>query len=192
MKVRLHSLLWVCLCSSVAWASAEAAGEASEPSVFSGTLGDALWTVVAFFVLLFALGKYAWGPLLATLNERRTQIEGQIKSAEEARRKAEAILGQSEQKGQELLKEILTQAQAQQKQLLAKAQDEVNALKRKTMQDIDNAQVTARQQMWKEVGAVVQELTSHVLGRQVTPEDNERLLHDAIAKIKTEGAGRGK
>ena len=46
--------------------------------MFSGSLGDALWTVVAFFILLFVLGKYAWRPLLATLNERRAQIEGQI------------------------------------------------------------------------------------------------------------------
>jgi len=191
MKVRNHILLWVCLCSSVAWASAEVSGDAAEPSIFSGTLGDALWTVVTFFVLLFVLGKYAWRPLLATLDERRNQIEGQIQAAEKARRKAEAILGESEHKGQALLKEVSDQAQAQQKQLLAKAQDEVNALKRKAMQDIDNAQVSARQQMWKEAGAVVQELTGHVLGRQVTPEDNDRLIAEAVAKIKSEGAARG-
>lgn len=190
MKVRVL-ILWVCVFASVAWASGDAAGEATEPSVFSGTLGDALWTVVAFFTLLFVLGKFAWRPLLATLNERRDQIEGQIKSAEESRKKAEAMLSESEQRGQALVKETLEQAQAQQKRILEQAQEEVNALKRKAMQDIENAQAAAKGQLWKEAGLVVQEISSHVLGRQVTPEDNERLIHDAIAAIQTKEASRG-
>jgi hypothetical protein len=61
------------LAASAALAAAgPAAGEAPEATnnVFAGDIGNALWTVLIFGLVLVVLGKYAWGPLLAGLQAR--------------------------------------------------------------------------------------------------------------------------
>ncbi|MGH9465246.1 MAG: hypothetical protein ACRD0X_06330, partial [Thermoanaerobaculia bacterium] len=52
-----------------------AAARATEPvhegggdvNLFAGDVGNAVWTVTIFLLVVFVLGKYAWGPLLAAL-----------------------------------------------------------------------------------------------------------------------------
>jgi len=69
-------------------AQAEAAGELSP---FSGGFGDALWTIIAFVVLLVVLRKLAWKPILAALNTRQENIEKQITDADETRKEPSAF-----------------------------------------------------------------------------------------------------
>src|SRR5580765_7647146 len=76
---------------------AEAAGghEAS-PSLFSGDLGNAIWTLVIFFLLLGVLGKFAWKPLLSVLQNREKFIQESLASAKHDREAAEARLKEYE------------------------------------------------------------------------------------------------
>ena len=74
-------------------ASEEAvAEEHGTPSVFEGYYGEAIWTLVWFFVLLVVLWKFAWKPLLAGLTGRQEYIEKQISDAEKTRAEAKKVL----------------------------------------------------------------------------------------------------
>ena len=46
--------------------------------------GLAIWTIVTFLVLAWALRKFAWGPLLKALDERRATIEKSVDDAKKA------------------------------------------------------------------------------------------------------------
>ena len=58
------------------------ASEGGAVGPFEGNVGNAVWTLVVFALVVFVLGKFAWGPILAGLTEREKFIR---QSLEEAR-----------------------------------------------------------------------------------------------------------
>lgn len=183
---RFDAVIVSVMLASLTWASAAEHGGEAEISLFSGTFADALWTVIAFVVLLLVLGKYAWGPLLKTLNARQQQIEQHLKTAHESRKRAETLLDEYKQKGDALLQEAAAQAHAHQKQAQEKMQQEMAALRSSAAEDIENAKAAAMDQLWREAGDMVLKLGSQVLERTLNQEDNRRLVNEAVTQLREE------
>lgn len=80
----------IILCMPVFAAEGELAAE--RPGIFSGSIADAIWTVIAFVILVSVLGKLAWKPLLAGLKAREERIRQEIMNAENARHLADKAL----------------------------------------------------------------------------------------------------
>ena len=60
--------------------AAEAAehGEAGGGGPFAGDIGNALWTLLIFGLVVFILGRFAWGPILKGLQSREDFIRESI------------------------------------------------------------------------------------------------------------------
>ena len=71
---------------------AAAHGEGGAISPFAGDFGNALWTLVVFAVLLWVLGRYAWGPVLRGLQGREQFIRAALEEAKRDRDQAEERL----------------------------------------------------------------------------------------------------
>src|SRR5206468_12271832 len=87
-------LLWatglaLALSALPALAAEEAAG-GGDVSPFSGDVGTALWTLVIFGIVIFVLGKFAWGPVLNILQSRETFVRDSLDAASAKREEAEA------------------------------------------------------------------------------------------------------
>ena len=190
---RITAMVWVLLvaCNS-ALASAEAAAEksGSGTNIFEGSGADALWTVVAFGLLVAILGKFAWKPLLAALKAREDHIHAQITDAEATRRAAERMLDEHKQQAQALLQRVNEQSLKMERDILDKAKEEANMMKQKAQGDIEYARSAAAQQLWEQAGDMLLAVSTEVLGRTVTAQDNQRLIDEAIEKLRQEEAGR--
>jgi len=73
--------------------------------------GLSFWTLVVFGILVFILGKYAWGPILAAVDAREKGIQAALDEAAEQNQEAETLL--------EKYKENLADARRQANELLA-------------------------------------------------------------------------
>jgi len=186
-KIALFCIVVIPLFCGIAWAQHAPEGEAAEPSLFSGTFGDALWTVIAFVVLLIVLGKVAWRPLLNGLNARQGHIEQQLKSAEDSRVKAEHMLEDSKHQGLTVVREATEQAQRHQQQMAEKTREETLTIRRRAHEEIESARATAMDDLWKQTGDIVLHVGSEVLGRALTAQDNQRLIDEAVARIRQNG-----
>jgi F-type H+-transporting ATPase subunit b len=177
--------------AGTAWAAhgtetgAEAAAEGG--GLFSGSIGDSLWTVVAFVVLLLVLGKFAWKPLLNNLIARQTHIENQLKSADESRRRAEQMLEDHRQQAVALLQQATEQAQRHQQEVAEKTRQEALAIRRRAQEEIESARAAAIEELWRQTGEIVQRVGTEVLGRALTEKDNERLIRDAVSRVRQGG-----
>ncbi|HLA69270.1 MAG TPA: F0F1 ATP synthase subunit B, partial [Bacteroidota bacterium] len=58
--------------------------------------GLSIWTTVVFVLLVLVLGKFAWKPLLKTLQDREKSIRDSLEQAERARAEAAELLKQNE------------------------------------------------------------------------------------------------
>ena len=54
-------------------------------SLLTPHLGFFVWTIVAFVVVLLLLKKFAWKPILKSLNEREGNIANSIAAAEKVK-----------------------------------------------------------------------------------------------------------
>jgi F-type H+-transporting ATPase subunit b len=193
MQNRLFCILLVMPYVCAAALGAPAQAEAEELSPFSGTFGDAVWTVIAFLVLLVVLWKWAWKPVLAGLNARQDHIEKQITDAEQTRKEAELVLAEyrtklehAESEGKGIIASHVTKAQQEAKEIVTGAREKTEALILKAEADIKRAHSEAQAELFDEAGEMVLRLGREILGRAISDEDNQKLISEAVARLKQE------
>ena len=173
-----------------------AAEAEQEPGPFSGTPEDAIWTVAAFFLLLLLLWKFVWKRLLAGLNERQEHISKQIKDAEDTSKEAKEVLSDyrskvagAEEEGKGIVARHKEKAEQDAKEIISLARDKADAVKVKAEADIIKAQQKAQAELLDEAGDIVLKLGGDVLGRAIKGEDTQRLVDNAVQRLKDESDG---
>jgi len=171
---------------------AEAAehGQAS-PSLFGGDFGTAIWTLVIFILLLIVLGKFAWGPLLRTLQNREQFIRESLESAKAEREQAEARLREyTEQlrKAQAEAGAILDQGRREAELLKRRIQDEARseaeALLARARREITLARDTAVKELYDLTADLAVDVAARLVRRELSEDDHRRLVQEAIGEIQ--------
>ena len=138
-------------------------------------LGLWVWTLVAFFIVLIILRKYAWKPIIKSLQEREQTIADSIATAE--RVKAEMAQLQSENeallaKAREERAEMLKDAKVTRDKIIAEAKEQAKEEANKIMADvqlsINNQKMAAITEVKNQIGSLVIEMSEKVLRRELT------------------------
>ncbi len=165
--------------------------EAESNGIFSGTLGDSLWTIIWFIVLIFVLKRFAWRYILEGLKTREEHIAKEIDDAKKTHQDAQIKLKeyqdrilQVDQEGAEIAKKYMARAQNEARALVDKTQSENEATRKRAQQEIEYAKLKAKAELMGNIGDMVFGLSSEVLGRSVSNEDNKKLIDDAVATFK--------
>lgn len=170
-----------------------AAAEGGGNNPFAGDVGNALWTLVIFLLVVFLLGKFAWGPLLRGLQAREEFIRSSLEQAKRDREAAEARLAEYEAKlaaARTEATEILEKARRDGEALRRRLQEEAQAESRQTIErarrEVSLATETAKREIHDYAGELAVAVAERVLAREIGAADHERLIADAITAI-----GRG-
>lgn len=89
--------------------------------------GDVVVQLISFLLLLWAIKKFAWGPLMKMMKDREEFVSNEIDNAEKSRLEAAKLL--EEQRA--LLKEARTDAQ----ELIDRAKQQADAQRETIMDD---------------------------------------------------------
>jgi F-type H+-transporting ATPase subunit b len=169
--------------------AAEGAGEAP-PSLFAGDIGNSVWTILIFGLVLAVLAKYAWGPILSTLQARESFIHEALAKAKRDRDEAEARLKQYEERlagaraeASAIVEEGRRDADVVRHRIEAVAKAEADKMVERARREIHLATVTATRELYELSARLATSMAEHVLRRELTPEDHERLISDAIEAI---------
>jgi F-type H+-transporting ATPase subunit b len=141
-----------------------------------------IWTIITFLVLLALLAKFAWKPLLAALDDRQSSIRIHAESAKllaEARREASEIVSRSR-----------SDADRFREEMKQKARDEATALMRNAERQIELETTRAVQQIRQEAVDLSVGIASKLLQRNVSKEDNERLIEETFKQLETSRVAR--
>ncbi len=168
----------------------EVSNSGTDRGIFSGTFADAVWTMAAFVVLLLVLGSTAWKPMLKALKNREERIKQQLDTADITRKQAESMLDDYKQQGLQIVEKATEQARQLEKTAIEKAGQEAIAMKSKAHGDIEYLQLAASQKLWQQAGDMLLTISSKILGRAVTHEDNQRLICEAVKKLEEEQSGK--
>jgi F-type H+-transporting ATPase subunit b len=145
---------------------------------------------ISFAIVIFLLKKFAFGPIQEMLEKRRERIiagEEKLKRIEKQLAESEATTAAAIAKANEDALRLITEAKegaaafseqksqeaiAQAKQILAKAEAAGNA---------DRERIST--ELKREFGRLVAATTSHVTGKILTPEDQNRINEEALSKV---------
>lgn len=183
--------------SGRAWAeAAEAAGGHEEPGLFTGDIGNVIWTVVIFLLLLAVLSKYAWRPMLDALQRReqfiRETLETARKEREEAARRlaeyqemmarskqeAQAILEQGRRDAEQVRQRLHQQAQSEADQMIGRAKQEITLAKQSALQDLQNV-----------AADLSVNVASKIIQRNLSVPDQQRLVEESLKQLVKSNGG---
>jgi len=176
--------------AAIAAAATPAESPEAANNVFAGDIGNALWTVVIFVLVLVVLGKFAWGPLLAGLQAREAYIRESLETARRDRTEAESRLREYEDKlaasrteATAIIDEGRRDAEAVKRKIEEHAKQESAKMIERARREIDVAATEATRQLYALSAHLATELAARIIGRELDPKDHERLIEESIADI---------
>ncbi len=154
--------------------------------------GLLIWTLLAFLVVLFILGKFAWPTIVKGLKDRESSITDSLATAERVRAEMaqlksenEALLAQAREERAAILKdardvkdriinEAKEQAKAEAGKIITDARSVIEVQKMAAITDVKN-----------QIGNLVVEVSEKILRRQLENKpEQERYIKQLAEEVK--------
>ena len=153
------------------------------------SFGLFFWQFFIFIGLILLLKKFAWKPILDTVNERETSIKDALSSADEARKEMaslqednqkilqkaraerEALLKEARTSGADLLAKAKEDAKLEADKILSQAQDAIQNEKRAAINELKN-----------QVAQISLEIAEKVIEGELEDKDKQTSLVEKLLK----------
>ena len=137
-----------------------------------------VWTLVAFLAVFFILKKFAWKPILNSLNERETGIAASIAAAERVKKEMSHLQAENEKimmQAREERTQMLKEAKETKDRIVNEAKDaakfEANKIIADAQQQIHHQKLAALTEVKNEIGKLAVEVAEKILRRQLATEE---------------------
>jgi F-type H+-transporting ATPase subunit b len=174
----------------LALATPLAATEENSNFLVSPDVGLMIWTVLAFFVTLFVLRRWAWPQISAALDKRQHAIEESIDTAERARTEAAQLLEEyrgrlreARSQADEIVARARKSGESRERESLEQARRRREELLEQTRRDIEAETRRAIQELRSEVADLTVQATEKVTRKSLHPPDQRRLVEEALREL---------
>ena len=153
------------------------------------------WELLSFGILFWVLYKYAFPPILETLETRERKIKESLDQAEHNRAAAEQKLKEYEAKLQAAAKEaeaLMAEAKHKAQQLLDENQQRLRAdsdrIKEEATQDIERERRKAVEDIKGQTAELAILVAEKVIGRSLSDDDHRRFAQEALAEVTAQSS----
>ena len=148
-----------------------------------------LWTVVNVLIMYVLLRKFLFKPVQDVLDKRQQMVDATLADAQDAKTKAQAALAAANDKLQNVDAEAAArreaseqQAEKQKEQLLADAQRQADAIVAEGKAAAEAERASKLRQADAQIASLTRTVCAKVLERNLTQQDDDRLLDDLLQK----------
>ena len=152
--------------------------------------GTIFWTILTFILLLLILKKYAWKPILKTLEDRENKIKAALYQAEldqkEAARLLEeqkALLEKAKKDSIQIINDSKKSAEALRKELIEQARNDAERLLERAKQEIDLSKDAAIQDVKKYATEIAILAAQKVVGETLSQNQHLELVDKYIKEF---------
>jgi F-type H+-transporting ATPase subunit b len=150
-----------------------------------------IWTIATFLVLLALLAKFAWRPLLDALEKRQEDIRASLAQADKAKQELERlqaesarILADARVEADAIISRTRVDASRVAEEMKVKARGDAEHIIRNTERQIELETSRALERIRHEAIDLSVAIASKLLRRNLTKEDNERLIAETFKEIE--------
>ena len=161
-------------------------------TLFSVDPGLMVWTVLTVLVLLFALSRWAWKPLLGALDAREQRIRENIQEAQRLREESELLheehraqLAQARKEAQQIIAESRGAAERVGKDIEEKARQESQVILDRVRNEIERSKVAALESIRRESVEIALAAASKLIGKNLDSESDRALVADYLSKVES-------
>ena len=149
-----------------------------------------VWTIIVFIGLLLAANKLFWKPLMEAVRNRENTIRQSLDDARQAKEElarlnveSQRILAEARKQADVILSETRADASRFREELKQKAQTEAAGIVKNAEKQIELETARAVQQIRKEAVDLSVAIASKILQRDVSSQDNERLIEETFRQV---------
>ena len=159
---------------------------------------DLVFGSIAFLIMLYVLGKFAFPQMTRALAARQQRIRDSIEAADRSKQDAERILDEYRQQlaeargeAQKIIDEAKRTAEAMRQDLIHRAEQEAQDIVARAKADVAGERDRAMQELRSTVGDLAITLATRVIERELSsPEAQRALVERAIDELSTMGNGQ--
>ena len=152
-------------------------------------LGLIFWMTIAFVVVLYILGKYAWKPILKALREREESIDQALHAADKAREDMKQLQFDNEKLLAEAKEErdgILRDAHKVREKLIEEARqranEEANRIIQSARETIENEKMAAVTDLKNQLASLSIEIAEKLLAQKLADDPKQQELVSRLLK----------
>ncbi|MBO0480521.1 F0F1 ATP synthase subunit B [Vagococcus fluvialis] len=155
-----------------------------------GMLSTILFVTVSFLVLLLALKKFAWGPVVDMMQAREDKIASDIDNAEKSKIEADKLgkqremeLKQSRTEAQGIIAQAKETAENNAHAILLEAEEHATRIKKQAHEDLCIERERMIDEAKKEVADLSVEIASKILKKELSASTHQELIQSSIEKL---------
>ena len=157
--------------------------------------GLSFWTLVVFAILVFLLGKYAWGPILGAVEAREKGIQSALDEAASRNQEAARMLAEHKEQladarrqASELIAEGKAAGESVRKDIEEKARAEAQSIVERARQDIERERDAALETLRRESVDLALAAASRLMQENLDQPKDRALVERYLSSL---GAGEG-
>lgn len=155
-----------------------------------------LWHVINFFVLLWVLKRYLYGPIKDILDKRASKIKNEIdeaenknKEARELKEKYQSELKNARREAQNIIEKAEIRARKKAKQIINEAEEKADQIKEKKLEEIGRARKKALAELRDDVSSMSLMVAARFVEDNLESDTHQRLIDQYIQDIDQEKLG---
>ncbi|MGE0479166.1 MAG: F0F1 ATP synthase subunit B [Phycisphaerae bacterium] len=166
--------------------------ETHKPNPFAGDLGNVVFTLGIFLILLTVLGKAAWKPLLQSQQQREDAIRGALEHAQRERRDAAELLKQyaaqldrARQEATAIVDEGKRDAEAVRRRIHDEARREADEMIARARREIQLATDAAVKSVYDQAADLAVQVAGRIIHKELRPDDHRALVSESLERMKS-------
>lgn len=146
-------------------------------------LGNMLFLLIAFVILMLLLKKFAWGPVVKMMDDRANKVAHDLDSAEDARQQAEKLSKERQEQltaartdANKIVADAKKSADAQGKKIVADAQTNAQTLKDRAATQIEQDRSEAMTSAKNDVADLSVTIAQKIIQKELKLDDQKALI----------------
>ena len=152
-------------------------------------IGLIFWMVISFSLVLFVLGKYAWGPIMKGIHQREDTIEKALEAANEAKKEMLLLKAGNEQLLRDAKDErdaLMRDARKVKEAILDEARDKANEEAARIMENarenIQFEKMGAINELKNQIASISIEIAEKLIGKELEDKKQQHELTEKLLK----------
>lgn len=154
-------------------------------------LGDTLLLLVTLIVMIFLIGKYAYGPVNKILEDRRKKINDDLDSAQNKRKTAEKLVNQrqkeidtSHDEVSAIIAKAKKDAEKQRIKIIEQAHQDAAAVEERSKNDLSQQKAQMMGQVKDNLVDISTKMAEQILQDQIDQEKQKQSIDDFLKKLE--------
>lgn len=153
-------------------------------------LDTVIFAVINFFVLLFILKKFLYGPICGILDKRKEEVVNNLSQAEEAKVEAQKLkddyaaqIKNAKNEAQEIINKATQIGEKTKSDIVTEAREEANKVSIKAQEEIAREKTQALNEIRGEVANLAVLAAEKIIGKSIDVKDHEKMVNNFVKEV---------